>query len=281
MSEYTQAPPADRELLEFAVGVACRAGNLAAERFFVDDRHTTLKPDGTEVTDADLAVEQQIRDELGRFAPDDEVYGEEIDTTPGTSGRRWVIDPIDGTYYFVRRVPLFNTRLAYEDEHGPAIGVINHPAAQEIVFAGRGLGCWRLTGTRPDLAAAHPARVSDRTQLNGAAVSTGNPGAWPEDLLLALRRQAFLAPAGGTIGLATGRVDAYVIAGYPMGYEDLAPMPVIIHEAGGHATDLGGNPLLTGDGTVLATNDHLHEPLLALTADLARTSTRTADRLQM
>ncbi|WP_208297426.1 inositol monophosphatase family protein [Actinophytocola oryzae] len=249
----------DQDLLDFAVDLACRAGNLAAARFFAGDPRTSRKPDGTEVTAADLAVEEVVRGELARHAPDDEVYGEEGGTTAGTSGRRWVVDPIDGTYYFARRIPLFNTRLAFEDEHGPAIGVIREPIARQTVFAGRGRGCWRSTD-----AEAVPVRVSDRTGIGGARTAMGNPGTWPEELLLALHRRVFLSTSGGTTGLATGQVDAYVIAGFPMGYEDVAPLPVIVGEAGGRVTDLSGNPVLSGDGTVLATNGHLHDAFLAL-----------------
>lgn len=270
MTDYVDAPPVDRELLDFAVGVAHRAGQLACERFFAGTYHTTLKADGSEVTDADVAVEELIRAELGHRVPDDGVYGEEGGTTAGTSGRRWVTDPIDGTYYFARRIPLFGTTLAYEDEHGPAIGIVNEPAAQQIVFAGRGLGCWRLTGTHADVAAARRTHVGVRERLRGARTAMGNPGTWPEELLLALHRQVFLGTSGGTVGLVTGQVDAYLIAGLPMGYEDVAPLPVIINEAGGRVTDLSGTPVLTGDGTVLATNGLLHDEFLALVAHLPR-----------
>ena len=260
---FLEGPPVDRELLDFAVDLACRAGRLAADRFFAGDAVSSRKPDGTEVTEADLAVEELIRGELSRHMPGDEMFGEEGGATAGDSGRRWVIDPIDGTYYFARRIPVFGTRLAFEDEHGPAIGVIREPIAQQTIFAGRGRGCWRSTGGD-----ATRTRVSDRTGLGGARTAMGNPGTWSEELLLALHRRVFLSTSGGDVGLVTGQVDALVIAGFPMGYEDLAPLPVIVGEAGGRVTDLAGNPVLSGDGSVLATNNHLHDELLALVAGL-------------
>ncbi|MFL6121033.1 inositol monophosphatase family protein [Actinophytocola sp.] len=257
-------PPVDQDLLDFAVDLAYRAGELAAERFFAGEVHTSRKPDGSEVTTFDLEVEGLVRAELARYAPRDAVHGEEMGTTAGDSGRRWVVDPIDGTYYFVRRMPLFNTRLAVEDEHGPAIGVIREPIARQTVFAGRGRGCWRSTDGG-DVTRAH---VGDRRKLSGARTGMGNPGTWSEELLFALHRRVFLFPSGGTVGVATGQLDAYVIAGAPMGYEDLAPLPVIIGEAGGRVTDLTGAPVLSGDGTVLITNGHLHDDLLALVRGL-------------
>ena len=249
----------DQSLLDFAVDLARRAGAVAADRFFSGAVTTTRKPDGTEVTAADLAVEELIREELARHAPGDEVYGEEAGTTEGTSGRRWIIDPVDGTYHFARRVPLFATVLAYEDEHGPAIGVIHEPVARKTVFAGRGLGC-RVAFD--DVATA--ARVGDRARLSGARTAMGNPGTWSADLLAALHRRVFLVTGGDVLGLVTGELDAMVVAGFPMGYEDVAPLPVILGEAGGRVTDLTGAPVLTGDGTVLATNGVLHDEYLDL-----------------
>ena len=257
----------DQELLDFAVDLACRAGALATERFFAGTADVARKPDGTEVTAADLAVEEMIRGELARHTPGDEVYGEEAGTTPGTTGRRWVIDPIDGTYYFARRIPVFTTQLAYEDEHGPAIGVIREPVAQRTVYAARGRGCWQATGP----AAATPTAVGTRTRLRGARTAMANPGTWPEELLLTLHREVFLQTVGDVVALVTGQVDAVVVAGAPMGYEDLAPVPVIVGEAGGRVTTLDGAPVLPGDGTFLATNGHLHEEYLSLVDGLPTT----------
>ncbi|MFI7675363.1 inositol monophosphatase family protein [Actinophytocola sp. NPDC049390] len=249
----------DQSLLDFTVDLARRAGAFAAQRFFAGDVTATRKSDGTEVTATDLAVEELIRDALARHAPGDEVYGEEAGTTKGTTGRRWVIDPIDGTYYFTHRIPLFATMLAYEDEQGPAIGVIHEPIARKTVFAGRGLGCWVAFGD-----VVTRARVGDRSRLTGARTVMGNPGTWSEELLATLHRTVYLSSVGDMAGLVTGELDAMVVAGFPMGYEDLAPLPVIVTEAGGRVTDLTGAPLLTGNGTVLVTNSVLHDEFLAL-----------------
>ncbi|MEV3950820.1 inositol monophosphatase family protein [Streptomyces halstedii] len=83
--------------------------------------------DGTEVTEIDLAVEELVRNELARHMPEDGSYGEEKGSTAGVSGRRWIIDPINGTTSFTRRWPLFSNDIAYEDKCGPAVGVINMP----------------------------------------------------------------------------------------------------------------------------------------------------------
>ncbi|MEV2212932.1 inositol monophosphatase family protein [Streptomyces sp. NPDC050997] len=271
MDYVFEAPPVDRELLEFAIRLAGRAGQKSAQGFFSDDWHSRLKTDGTEVTEIDVAVEELIRDELSQHAPDDGIFGEEGGATIGISGRRWIIDPINGTRYFMHRVPLFSNDIAYEDEYGPAIGVINMPMSQQMIVAGRGLGCWVLPGPGPNLRSGRRARVTKRTGLGGARTLMHNPAGWSEELLSALHRRVLLVPSTGMIvALVTGRADAGVIAGPPMGYEDVAPMPVIVTEAGGRVTDLSGASVLEGDMSVLVTNGRLHEEFLQLVKGLPR-----------
>jgi len=260
------APAVDRDLLDLAIDVADRAGVLSAELFF-RGTSSSVKPDGTEVTDADLAVEDAIRAQLRRHVPDDAVYGEEAGGNAGTSGRRWITDPISGTAYFTRRMPLFANLLACEDEHGPAIGVINMPVQQEMVFAGRGRGCWLRAGDNPPC----PALVTGHTAMDGALILAVNQHTWSEELLMALHRRVLLV--GGIhhaiLYVATGRVDAAVLT--HQSEEDHAPLPVILAEAGGLVTDLDGGPVRTGDGTALASNGLLHDDLLAAVAGLPRT----------
>lgn len=259
------APAVDRELLDLAVDVAQQAGVLAVERFFAADFATRVKQDGSDVTDADLAVEDLIRAELLKRAPDDGIYGEEAGPVTGTSGRRWIIDPIDGTLYFANRIPLFTNLIAYEDEHGPAIGVINHPVARRVVFAGRGLGCWVRTGDAP----VQPAVLRGQAGPRDSLIQLVNPAAWHAGLLQALHQNARITGyLGGVTGVVTGVLDAVVMAGFPQGYEDLAPLPVIMEEAGGRVTDLSGGPLLSGPGTALVSTGHQHDELLRLVADL-------------
>ncbi|WP_207926877.1 inositol monophosphatase family protein [Actinocrispum wychmicini] len=258
----------DRSLLDFAVDLTLRAGRLAAERFMNGVGPVSVKQDGSEVTEVDLMVEDLMRTALATYAPDDEIYGEEAGTSTGSSGRRWVIDPIDGTTYFARRVPLFQNVLAFEDEHGPAVSVINRPMSNELIYAGRGHGCWQLLAGNET---RRQVRVGSRRTLGGAGTQTGNPATWSDELLLALHRKVFLMGyTGGVTDLVTDRVDAVVVAGFPMGYEDLAPLPVLVEEAGGKVTDLSGGPVLTGDGTVLATNESLHGAFLDVVRDLPR-----------
>lgn len=260
-------PPVDPDLVGFAVRLATRAGALAADRFF---RYSPAarKPDGTEVTAADLEVEDLVRAELARVAPDDAVVGEERGASPGRSGRGWTVDPISGTGYFSRRMPVWAHLLAYRDEHGPAVGVIAMPVQRELVYAGRGRGCWLLDGDADPV----PARVGDRAELAGALTLTANQHTWSEELLVALHRRVALAGAvhHAVLHVVTGRADLAVATCQQV--EDLAPLPVIVAEAGGTVTGLAGGPLDPADGSVLAANPALHRQVLTLVAGLPATS---------
>ncbi|MGH9246084.1 MAG: inositol monophosphatase family protein [Acidimicrobiales bacterium] len=216
----------------------------------------TDKSDGTPVTAADREAERLVRDRLADTYPDDAVVGEEEGDRPGTSGRRWIVDPIDGTKAFVHGVPLYSTLLAVEDEHGPAVGVIELPALGETVWAGRGLGCF-VNG--------EPVRVSDRSEVLGAYVMTSGIDCWPAGLLDAVQRAgAVVRTWGDGYGyalVATGRVEAMVdpvVATW-----DVAAMPVILGEAGGFFTDFDGVTRIDG-GSGVATNGRLHAALLPL-----------------
>jgi histidinol-phosphatase len=255
----TDVPPADPALLDFAVEVVREAGELTLRWFRSGDLAVERKGDGTPVTAADRAAERLVRERIAARFPADGVLGEEEPESPGTSGRRWVVDPIDGTKAFTRGVPLYSTLLALDDEHGPAVGVIGLPATGQVVYAGRGLGCF---------ADGSPARVSERARLAGAYLTTSEFAHWPEDALLGVKRAGCqLRTWGDGYGyamVATGRADVMVdpvVATY-----DVAAMPVILAEAGGRFSSLDGRPG-AGGGSGVATNGLLHEEVLALLND--------------
>ena len=250
-------PPAvDPGFLDEAVALAREAGQLTLNWFrsaelAVDDKH-----DGTPVTAADRAAERLVRERLAARYPNDTVIGEEEADFEGSSGRRWIVDPIDGTKAFTHGVPLYSTLLAFDDEHGPAIGVIDLPALGETVYAGRGLGCF-CSGV--------PARVSDRDRVRGAYLTTSGFDYWTEEALSAVHASGmFMRTWGDGYGyalVATGRVEAMVD---PVAAAwDVAAMPVIIGEAGGRFTDFNGDTRVDG-GSGLATNARVHDEVLEL-----------------
>ncbi|CAN5717455.1 histidinol-phosphatase [soil metagenome] len=250
------SPPADRRLLDDAVELARAAGALTLDWFRRADLVVDRKGDGTPVTEADRGAERLLRAELADRYPDDAVVGEEEDDTPGTSGRRWILDPIDGTKAFTHGVPLYSNLVAVHDEHGPAVGVINLPALGETVYAGRGLGCF---------CDDRPTRVSDRTEPAGSYLTTSGLASWAWDHLRVVQQAGLTVRTWGDgygyALVATGRVE--VMVDPVAALWDVAAMPVILSEAGGRFSALDGEPG-ADRGNGLATNGHLHATMLDL-----------------
>jgi histidinol-phosphatase len=248
------APAVDPDLVTFAVELARGAGELTLGWFTGDDLGVEQKADGTPVTRADRATERWVREQLERHCPHDAIIGEEEPPTEGTSGRRWILDPIDGTKAFTRGVPLYSTLLAFDDEHGAAVGVIALPALRQVVWAGRGRGCW---------ADGDPAHVSQTPSVDGAYLMSSSYSHWDEAALVALKRAGMeLRTWGDGYGyalVATGRADAMVDPSAEL--YDVAPMPVILAEAGGAFPSVGGDPSPAG-GSGVATNGLIHADLL-------------------
>ncbi|CAN5552403.1 histidinol-phosphatase [soil metagenome] len=255
MSGPDPLPSADPVLVTEAVALTRMAGD-ATLRWFRDAALTMdTKVDGTPVTQADREAERVIRAELEVRHPDDGILGEEEAERPGTSGRRWILDPIDGTKAFTHGVPLYSKLLAVEDEHGIAVGVINIPALGETVWAGRGLGCWCNDA---------PASVSSHDDLGTAYISTSGLGPWSDDAILSVQGSgASIRTWGdgyGYVLVATGRIEAMVDPRAEL--YDLAPMPVIMAEAGGRFGCLDGTGGDPGRGSGLASNGLVHDALL-------------------
>ena len=250
------APPVAQQLLDDAVSFAREAGELTLHWFRSDSLAVDRKGDGTPVTQADRAAERLLRERIETGYPEDRVVGEEEAERAGTSGRTWYVDPIDGTKAFTHGVPLYCNLVAIDDEHGPAIGVVNLPALGQTVYAGRGLGCFED---------GRPAQVSAVAELATSHVTTSSYSHWPDDVLLSVKHTgASLRTWGDGYGyalVATGRVEVMVDIGAAIW--DLAPMPVLLHEAGGRFSDFTGRPdPATGFG--IATNGAVHEQILAL-----------------
>ena len=256
-SEGVAYPVKDiEECLRLAVELARRAGDLTLQWFQRDDLVIDTKGDGTPVTQADRAAERFLRGELAERFPRDGILGEEDGEDAGQSGRRWIIDPIDGTKPFTHGVPLYSNLLALLDDDGPAVGVINLPALGLTVAAGRGLGCF-ANGER--------VAVSDRPDggLAGAMIMTSGIETWSSPQIEALQgaggRLRTWGDAYGYALVAMGRVDAMVdpIAAL----WDLAPMPVILAEAGGHFRNVNGDDDPAGGNGIGASSRRVAEEL--------------------
>jgi len=288
--------------LELALELAGVADSITMSRFGAFDLVVETKPDLTPVTEADRAVEQLIRERLGQARPGDAVLGEEYGASrggeigagggagdaggaddAGATGRRWIIDPIDGTKSYVRGIPVWATLIALQEgidgagargegrardggkrrpERGRlTVAVVSAPALGRRWWAARGEGAF---------ADGRPIRVSGVSELADAQLSFAGLEDWGAagrlDALLELARRCWRTRGFGDFWsymlVAEGAVD---IGGLDpvVSVWDLAAPQLIVEEAGGRFTDLGGVPTADG-GDAIATNGLLHEAALAI-----------------
>jgi histidinol-phosphatase len=244
--------------------LADQADSISLDRFRALDLQVDTKPDLTPVTDADRAVEEQLRITLARARTRDAVLGEEMGTT-GHGPRRWVLDPIDGTKNFVRGVPVWATLIALFDGDEPVVGLVSAPALNRRWWAAKGVGAW--TGRR--LESASRCTVSGVGRLADASLSYSSLSGWEErgqlggflDLTRSVWRTRAYGDFWSYVLLAEGAVD--VACEPEVSVWDLAALDVVVREAGGAFTDLRGVPGPAG-GSALATNGLLHDAALGV-----------------
>ena len=260
------------ELLQFAVDLARGAGEITLQ-YFRKKPETSKKSDGSYVTIADREAESYLRKQIAERFPDDGILGEEEGESQGTSGRRWILDPIDGTFAFVHGVPLYGVLIAVEISGQMSVGVVNIPALGEIVSAAKGLGCF-LNG--------EPARVSATAELERALLLCTNFsecarqgfGRAAELLQAKARVSRTWGDCYGYVLVATGRAD--VMLDPVMNLWDCAPLLPIMEEAGGTFTDWQGLRTVDG-GNAIATNGLLFEQVMEIVhEDWPQKSTKTS-----
>lgn len=253
--------------LDFAVRAARRAGQITMRHF---QRTVTVerKGDDSPVTIADRQAEEEIRALIAAEHPADGVLGEELGEKAGTSGWRWIIDPIDGTEAFIRGVPLFGVLIGAECNGDAVLGVAFMPAIGELVYAATGRGCWWLPAGSPIDAKPQPARVSNVAALRDGLVLTTSFDYWAQSARAAHYQR--IATAAKTRGwgdcyahtlVATGRAEAAIEP--VMSIWDSAPFLPILQEAGGTYTDWDGNPSIRATDT-FSSNGKVFAEVLAL-----------------
>ena len=245
--------------LELAMALADAADSLSLERFRAPDLRIETKPDRTPVTEVDRLIERMLREQLAKHRPDDAVHGEEYGRH-GRSHRTWVLDPIDGTKSYMRGIPVFASLIALVENGAPVVGVVSAPALGRRWTAARGLGA-KLNGD--------PIGVSEVGELQLAHLSINDLGTFhkyghgeaADRLAGSVWRVRGFGDFWSHMLVAEGSVD---IAAEPAVEPwDLAPLQVIVEEAGGRFTDLLGRPGFEG-GSALVTNGRLHDAVLAM-----------------
>lgn len=248
--------------LALANELADAARKLSLTYFRREPKHY-VKPDGSIVTEADQAVEDELRRILAAARPSDAILGEERGAS-GNGARRWVIDPIDGTNDFARGGTQWWSLIALEIDGRIAVGVCDQPAVRRRCWALRGSGAFNT------VAGSSPAQLRvTRTSDLGAARTFVSPPEWLRDES-ARRRAAALAAASKpephvdhpALQVAAGGYEAAVF--FAAGPWDLAAPSIVVEEAGGKFTDTSGRYDIAGSGAVFS-NGAVHDAVLALT----------------
>lgn len=242
----------------FALRMAAEAGKIVLGHFRTDMQVET-KSDNSPVTIADRKAEEALRGLMEKHTPGYGIIGEEFGAQAGRADREWVIDPIDGTKAFIHGVPLFGTLLALLERGRPVVGVISLPALGHTLHASLGGGC-RLDGSLCRVSTL--GRMEDSLLLDGS-ISTmerlGHGKAWA-----ALRARAKLhrgwGDCYGHFLVATGKAEAMVDP--IVSIWDVAPMAVILPEAGGRFTSFSGRDSIT-ESSGISSNGHVHAEILA------------------
>jgi histidinol-phosphatase len=241
-------------LRDFAADLAVAAGRLTLGHF-QNEVATEWKADRSPVTVADREAEALIRRRIEARYPHHGIIGEEWGELRPGAAHRWIIDPIDGTRSFIRGVPLYAVLIAVEREGTVLAGAIYLPGLDELVCAGRGLGCFwngrRCRVSRID-------RLEDAYLLS-SSFTPAERRATVERLIAAAGTARTWGDGYGYVLVATGRAEVMFDLGANLW--DLAAPLVCVEEAGGRFSDLAGRPTAAaGDG--LATNGLLHEAVL-------------------
>ncbi|HCE60439.1 histidinol-phosphatase [Janibacter terrae] len=249
--------------LRLAHVLADQVERITMARFQASDLVVESKPDLTPVSDADRSCEEAIRAQLSRARGRDAILGEEFGST-GTSQRRWIIDPIDGTKNYVRGVPVWATLIGLVDGEDCVVGLVAAPALGRRWWAAKGAGAW----TGRSLSQAKQIRASRVSRLQDASLSYSSLEGWRErgrgraflNLTSDLWRTRAYGDFWSYMLVAEGAVD---IAAEPdLEVYDMAALVAIVEEAGGRFTSLEGAPGPWG-GNAVASNGLLHDEVLA------------------
>jgi myo-inositol-1(or 4)-monophosphatase len=244
---------------------AARAAGQLLHRALSSTRQVSFKGTPTNlVTEMDARAEQLVVEALLAAFPDDGILAEEGSAQAGRSGRRWIIDPLDGTTNYTHGVPMFCVGIGLEQDGRIVLGVVYDPSRDELYVGERGAGAClndvRLAVTTTDalgaslLATGFPYNIRETTDTN-----------LPQYCAFAVRARAVRRFGSALLDLA------YVAAGRLDGFWELSLSPwdvaagaILVEEAGGRVTDLTGRPLDIERPSLVASNGHIHDQILAV-----------------
>lgn len=246
------------KFLNTAIEAAKKAEEIIL-RYYQEDIEVDIKDDLSPVTKADIESEKEIIKIIRAQFPSHGFLGEESTQDIKKKEYLWIIDPIDGTKNYIRKIPLFATQIALMKDKELILGLSNAPALKELVYAEKGRGAY---------CNGHKIQVSTIKELNKSYVLFGGVKYFKQHNML----ENLLSLIGDTqahrgIGdfwsyhlLAQGKVDVMIEAQTKIW--DIAAVKVIVEEAGGKVTDIKGNQVNLDTTSLLATNKRLHQTVL-------------------
>lgn len=242
--------------LELALSLADDADKVTLKYFRSSRLSVRTKSDRSPVSEADEATEQVLRERIQRERPGDGIVGEEFGSG-GDTARRWILDPIDGTKNYIRGVPIWATLIALEEKGRITAGVVSAPALPRRWWSARGYGAF-CDGRR--------IAVSDVASIEEAFIGYDSVTDFKDkqrarflDLLEDVQRSRGFGDFWSHMLVAEGAID---IAVEPVvAIWDMAPVQIIVEEAGGRFTDLKGRARPDG-GSALSTNGRVHDAAL-------------------
>ena len=251
-----------------AVDAARAAGRLLRDELSGARRIAYKGTPTTLVTEMDQRAEALILERLRGAFPDDAILAEELGAAPGRSGRRWLVDPLDGTTNYAHGLPIFGVSIGLEAAGRLVIGVVYDPSRDEMFVAERGAGATLNEA---------PIKVSPTASIGASLLVTGFPyniretsdTNLPEYAAFSLRARAVRRLGSAAIDLAyvaCGRFDAYWEL--RLGAWDVAAGAVLVEEAGGRITGIDGRALDVEAPTLLATNGLIHDEMLRALKEL-------------
>jgi histidinol-phosphatase len=251
-----------RSELDFAIDLADRADELTMAAFTGDPLPFTTKPDGSPVTEADRHVEQVLRSLIAASRSGDGFLGEESSAPTDGRGRRWIVDPIDGTRRFVAGGRGWATQIALEVDATIVVGVTSAPALGSRWWGARDLGATSrtpgageqrlFTTTTSSLAAA---RWSSHPPMQALS------GSWRELADRLADRRRYVEPTThGALMVAEGSLDVCLqLEGAPWDYAAFAS---VVQAAGGAFSYLDGSSILSGVRPAIFSNGMVHQAAL-------------------
>ena len=258
-----------KELLEIAKRAAS-AAQVVILSHYEKGLSVEWKPDNTPVTIADKGAEEKLRQVFEKETPDFGVIGEEFGIEKPDAEFKWVFDPIDGTKSFIRGVPLFGTLIGLYHKDEPLVGIVNLPAQNHMLYAGKGLGAF------VDNVQVHVSQVAKMNQglaLSGT-VNTFETEGYAENFDRYRKAASLYRGWGDCYGyylVAAGRAE--IMVDPVVSLWDIAPFLLLMKEAGGKFSTIDGKTeLFNANGkptapiyegfTSIATNGLLHDTAL-------------------